>query len=81
MKSRMARSVVLYFLHDTKPPRDFEADWGGLDWLGPDGIVHGLPEEQREVLRRMTNRLRRSSYAMSNARRDLGIDKPKEDQS
>jgi hypothetical protein len=82
LAAEVARSV-LYFLHDTKPPPDIEAHWAAITWMGPDGPVLGadLPEEMREVARRMTNTLRRYSYAMSNARRDLGIDKPKEEQS
>jgi hypothetical protein len=82
--NRLATAVaqsVLYALHDTEPPLDLEAHWASMTWMGPDGLIRDLPEEAREFARRGTNRLRRSSYAMSNARRDLGIDKPKEEQS
>jgi hypothetical protein len=82
---RLAATVarrVLRDLHSTRPPLDLEELFTSGLYVDIDGVVvRDLPEETRKVLRSGTNSARRHSYAMSNVRRDLGIDEPKESKS
>jgi hypothetical protein len=73
---------VLHELHSTEPPLDFEELLTSGLYVDMHGdVVRDLPEEMRKALIPITNRLRRNAYAMSNVRRDLGIDEPKESKS
>jgi hypothetical protein len=69
-------------LHSTEPPLDLEELLTSGLFVDKDGdVVRDLPEKTRKVLRAGTNRSRRNAYAMSNVRRDLGSDEPKESKS
>jgi hypothetical protein len=73
--AKNAADLVLFQIYNAEPLEGFEDMLREGPWFGDGGKEVPAPGEVLAVARRLEDNYERSYYAMSNVRRDLGIDK------